>query len=366
MRISLPRAAPRTARVPPARCRNRSSASRHGRARTRCRSAWSRRRPAPRRRAPPPANDVAIEKKITVPPSAVARIAPCSQPGTSTQTTVTSAGPPSACGDRRRQRDRIAGVGERDLVGQPGRAQRSRSASTGTTPTVRAAPARRAAASDSEPLLPAPPSTATVTLVRRPYAARTTRSVSAGAPHTSSTARASSRSRSSGSTAAIERANRIACPARGTCSLRPSQPAQPVGDRQRRQGQRDQRGDPVAGLEPQRRLGPDRLDGADQHAAGAGDRIVHLAAGTDDLQDLGADRRAVAAVLLRQLPEAGRVEVEPLDRDPHLVGADLRIAGPAARPPAAAHRPVRAPGADRPVTSRTSPVSRTCCRHRLA
>ena len=32
----------------------------------------------------------------------------------------------------------------------------------GTTPTVRAAPARRAAASDSDPLLPAPPRTATV------------------------------------------------------------------------------------------------------------------------------------------------------------------------------------------------------------
>src|SRR3954470_24137174 len=41
--------------------------------------------------------EVAIEKKMTVPWSgSVARIAPCSQPGTSTQTTVTSAGPPSA------------------------------------------------------------------------------------------------------------------------------------------------------------------------------------------------------------------------------------------------------------------------------
>ena len=29
--------------------------------------------------------------------------------------------------------------------------------------------------------------------------------------------------------------------------------------------------------------------------------------------------------LLRQLPEARRVEIEPLDRDPHLVGADPRI-----------------------------------------
>src|SRR5262249_14443948 len=39
-------------------------------------------------------NEVAIEKKITVPPCAVARTAPPSQPGTSTQTTVTPAGPP--------------------------------------------------------------------------------------------------------------------------------------------------------------------------------------------------------------------------------------------------------------------------------
>jgi hypothetical protein len=35
-------------------------------------------------------NDVAIEKKTTVPPSAVDRMAPPSQPGTSTHTTVTS------------------------------------------------------------------------------------------------------------------------------------------------------------------------------------------------------------------------------------------------------------------------------------
>ncbi len=104
------------------------------------------------------------------------------------------------------------------------------SAAFGTTPTVRAAPASRAAASDSDPLLPAPPITATVGPpspasgeAYRP----TTRAVSAGAPHTSNTASASSGSRSSGSTAAIERANRIAVPSHGTCSLRPSQPASP-------------------------------------------------------------------------------------------------------------------------------------------
>ena len=41
---------------------------------------------------------------------------------------------------------------------------------------------------------------------------------------------ASSAGRSSGSTAAIERPNRMACPSAGTCSERPSQRGQPVGD----------------------------------------------------------------------------------------------------------------------------------------
>ena len=63
-----------------------------------------------------------MEKKMTVPRSAVARIAPPSQPGTSTQTTVTSAGPPAAV-DGVAQRDRVAGVGDGDLVGDPGRGE---------------------------------------------------------------------------------------------------------------------------------------------------------------------------------------------------------------------------------------------------
>ena len=45
----------------------------------------------------------------------------------------------------------------------------------------------------------------------------------------------------------------------------------------------------------------------------------------DDLQHLGPDRRAVAAVLGGELPEARRVEVEPLDGDPYLVGADFGL-----------------------------------------
>src|SRR5690349_9951372 len=168
---------------------------------------------------------VAIEKKITVPPAAVARIAPCSQPGTSTHTTVTVAGAPSAAttADDTATGSRASATATWSAT--PAASSVARSASDTTTPTVRA-PASRAAVNASDPLLPAPPSTATVT---GPAAAccRTTRSVNAGAPHTSNTASASSGARSSGSTATTERPNRIACPAAGTCSLSPSQPARP-------------------------------------------------------------------------------------------------------------------------------------------
>ncbi len=55
----------------------------------------------------------------------------------------------------------------------------------------------------------------------------TTRRVSAGAPHTSMTMRASSGARSSGSRAAMLRPKRTAYPSQGTCSLCPSQRARP-------------------------------------------------------------------------------------------------------------------------------------------
>ena len=54
-----------------------------------------------------------------------------------------------------------------------------------------------------------------------------TRRVSAGAPHTSSTASASGPGRSPGSTVAIDRPNRIACPSQGTCSEWASHRASP-------------------------------------------------------------------------------------------------------------------------------------------
>ncbi len=107
------------------------------------------------------AKEVAMEKKMTVPPGAVARIAPPSQPGTSTHTTVTSAGPPAAR-DRRRHVNRVPGVGALTTwSASAARAAAAASASCGTTPMTRRAPARRAAAADSDPLLPAAPGMAT-------------------------------------------------------------------------------------------------------------------------------------------------------------------------------------------------------------
>ena len=120
----------------------------------------------------------------------MARIAPPSQPGTSTQTTVTSAGPPGR-GDGVAQRDRVAGVGDDDLVGQAGVAQQAASR-LGRDDADRCAGAGVAGRGQaSEPDLPAPPITATT---GRPAVdvLPTTRAVSAGAPHTSITARLSS------------------------------------------------------------------------------------------------------------------------------------------------------------------------------
>jgi hypothetical protein len=50
---------------------------------------------------------------------------------------------------------------------------------------------------------------------------------------------------------------------------------------------------------------------------------VHFAAGLDDLPDVLPDDSAVAVVLLRQLAEAGGVQVQPFDVDPNLIGPQL-------------------------------------------
>ena len=78
---------------------------------------------------------------------------------------------------------------------------------------------------------------------------------------------------------------------------------------------------------PSGRLRADLLDGADEHAAGAGHGVLHLAARGDDVEHLGAYGGAVGLAVLRvralELAERRGVEVEPLDADPDLVGPQL-------------------------------------------
>ncbi len=177
-------------------------------------------------------NEVAMEKKITVPPWAVASTAPPSQPGTSTQTTVTSAGPPAACdggGQRRPDPARRRPTTSSARPGPAAPASRSAAASRSsrTTPMIRPAPARRAAATDSDPLLPAAPMTATTGDRASSPASWPPGGSAPGRRTRPCTARASGPGRSAGSTVAIDRPNKIACPSHGTCSDRPSQRASP-------------------------------------------------------------------------------------------------------------------------------------------
>ncbi len=69
----------------------------------------------------------------------------------------------------------------------------------------------------------------------------------------------------------------------------------------------------------------------------------------DDLEHLGANRVAVARVLLAQLAEGGGVEVERVDVDQHLVRPDLGVGvehrrGLGQRPPRRVHDTVQAEG----------------------
>lgn len=103
---------------------------------------------------------------------------------------------------------------------------------------------------------------------------------------------------------------------------------EPVSDEQGGQRERDQGGDPVADGETERALGADLVDGADEHPSGPGDRVLHLAAASDGLQDLGTHRLAVrgasvSPVLLGELAVGGGVEVEGVEPDAHLVGPQV-------------------------------------------
>ena len=303
---------------------------------------------------------------MTVPPSAVARIAPCSQPGTSTQTTVTSAGPPTP---RRRRRAARPGRGRRrGRRRRRARRPRSRSASAwcGTTPTVRrAAPASRAAARHSDPDLPAPPITATVGVRRTAdHDPGGQRRRAAHVHHRE----ASSGARSSGRTAAIERPNRMAYPSHGHLLAAAVPPREAVLDDERRQGQRHQGRDPVADREAERGRLPHLLDGADQHAARAGDGVLHLAAARRRSRAPRARTASpVAVVRALELAERGGVEVEPLDPDPDLVGPQL-AAGVEPLGGLRQHHPL----VEHPVQARSdhspTPVSQSVLRrsHRLS
>ncbi len=101
--------------------------------------------------------------------------------------------------------------------------------------------------------------------------------------------------------------------------------AQAVGEFERGQGEGDQGRHPFAGLEAERRLGSGLRDGPDEHAAGAGDGVVHLAALPHDRADRLADGVTVAAVFLVELAVGRRVEVEVLDVDAEFVVAQPRV-----------------------------------------
>ena len=99
---------------------------------------------------------------------------------------------------------------------------------------------------------------------------------------------------------------------------------QAVGDGEGREGQRDQSGHAVADDEAEGRTRTDLGDGADEHAAAAGDRVLHLAALPHDGEHLCADGVTVTRVLVVKLAIGGSVKVERLDVDADLVGPNLR------------------------------------------
>ena len=190
------------------------------------------------------------------------------------------------------------------------------------------APARRAAAADSEPLLPAAPRIAT-TGPARPALRASTASVTTRWVRAGRTAHVKHRQRQrDGQVAGQHGGDRPAEQDRvpGTRHLLgPAVPAgQAVGHHQRREAERDERRDPVPWRQPERRAAARLLDHPGEHPAGAGDRVVHLAAAGDDLQDRGPDRVRVVVAGLAQLPERCRVEVQPVHPDPHLVRPDSR------------------------------------------
>ena len=125
---------------------------------------------------------------------------------------------------------------------------------------------------------------------------------------------------------------------------------------QRGEGERDEGGD--RGRRPRARAAscrPDLLDDADEHAAGPGDRVLHLAAGARRCRaPRRAPRRRPRRACRASCRKRRGVEVEPLDPHPDLAVDELGGRRRAARPPAAGRRAARARGAAPPVEVRSS------------
>ena len=266
---------------------------------------------------------------MTVPPSAVARIAPCSQPGTSTQTTVTSAG-----AAERRSTAAASATGSRasasaTRVGQPGGGEQlAPRARRGTTP-IGAAGAGVAGGGQATASRTCRRRRSRRPTARRPrstYSA-TTRAASAGAPQTSmhhqrrgrGRGRRAARRRSSGRTGS-------ACPSAGTCSRAAVPAASPSVITQRGEGQRDQGGDPVADRQARAATrGPTSSTVPTSMPPEPVTGFCILPRVGDDVEHLGAHAPSPspAVLALGELAEGRGVEVERSTRDPHLVGPQL-------------------------------------------
>lgn len=90
---------------------------------------------------------------------------------------------------------------------------------------------------------------------------------------------------------------------------------------ERRQRERDKRGDAISDTERNRASVPitERNDAAEEHAAGAGDRVLHLAARGDDGGNVGRNGGGITADGADDLMERGRVDVQQLDGNLDLV-----------------------------------------------
>ena len=294
-----------------------------------------------------------MEKKTTVPPSAVARIAPCSAPGHVDADDGDVGRRPDAprrppAGRWRRRRPPVGQARPRsarrprasvaDQPGQRGRRRRRRAAARRQgAGLARRARGRRPTAA---PVALAPPGRSAPARRTRRARRATTASGQVVGQH--------------GGDRAGEQDRRALAPA--PARERPSQRASPSVIAQRGQRERDQGGHPVAdGAGPSGDSGPTSSTTPMSMPPEPVTGFCILPRVGDDLQDGGADRVAVPAV--RPPTAAGSDAASRLSRS-HARSAPRRRRSrgrrPAAARPGAARRPARAPGAARARRSRRS------------